>query len=151
MCRLFFLTGLFALATSAVQAQDVMNVAGGLETHKVVLDNDQVRMLDVRLQAGQKVAMHSHPPNTVYYVTDCKLKVSGPDGKSEIVEPKANTAVWRGDSRHSVQNVGAAECHLVQTELKEGTRKSGGALVRPVSSPTQGAATHQQTIATRVD
>ena len=62
MRQLLFLTGFVCLATSALLAQDVMTVAGGPETHKVVLDNDQVRMLDVRIQPGQKVAMHSHPP-----------------------------------------------------------------------------------------
>jgi len=120
MRRLLFLIGFLCLATSAVLAQDVMKVAGGLETHKVPLDNDQVRMLDVRIPPGQKVAMHSHPANTVYFVTDCKLKVTSPDGKSQIAEPKAGTASWRGgETKHAVENVGSAECHLVQTELKK--------------------------------
>jgi beta-alanine degradation protein BauB len=118
--QLFFLTCLLCFASSAVLAQDVLKVAGGPETHKVVLDNDEVRMLDARLQPGQKVAMHSHPPNTVYYMTDCKLKVTAPDGKTQIAEPKAATAIWRGgETKHAVENVGTAECHLVQTELKE--------------------------------
>ena len=119
MHRLFFLTCLF-FAASAVLAQDVTKVAGGPETHKVVLDNDQVRMLDVRIPPGQKVAMHSHPANTVYYVTDCKIKATGPDGKTTVAEPKAGTAVYRGgETKHAVENVGTGECHLVQTELKE--------------------------------
>lgn len=118
-CRLFFLTCLLGFATSAVLAQDVLKVAGGPETHKVVLENDQVRMLDARLPAGQKVAMHSHPPNTVYYMTDCKLKVTSPDGKTTVAEPKAGTAVYRGETKHAAENVGTGECHLVQTELKE--------------------------------
>ncbi|MGA7401721.1 MAG: cupin domain-containing protein [Candidatus Sulfotelmatobacter sp.] len=117
--QLFFLTCLLCFASSAVLAQDVLKVAGGPETHKVVLDNDEVRMLDARVQPGQKVAMHSHPPNTVYYMTDCKLKVTAPDGKTQIAESKAATAIWRGETKHAVENVGTAECHLVQTELKE--------------------------------
>jgi quercetin dioxygenase-like cupin family protein len=60
------------LAFSTVLAQDVTKVAGGPETHKVILDNDQVRVLDARIQPGQKLAMHSHPANVVYYVTDYK-------------------------------------------------------------------------------
>jgi len=119
-CRLLFLACLLCFAASAVLAQDILKVAGGPETHKVVLDNDQVRMLDARLQPGQKVAMHSHPANTVYYVTDCKLKVTSPDGKTTVAEPKAGTAIYRGgETKHAAENVGSAECHLVQTELKE--------------------------------
>jgi quercetin dioxygenase-like cupin family protein len=107
-------------AASAVLAQDILQVAGGAETHKVVLDNDQLRMLDVHIPAGQKIAMHSHPPNTVYYMTDCKLQVTGSDGKTQIAEPKAGTAIWRsGETKHAVENVGTAECRLVQTEMKE--------------------------------
>jgi len=113
-----FLACLLCFAASSVLAQDVLKVAGGPETHKVVLENDQVRMLDVRIAPGQTVAMHSHPPNTVYYITDCKLKVAGPDGKTTVAEPKAGTAVYRGETKHAVENVGG-ECHLVQTELKE--------------------------------
>ena len=121
--RVVFLASLLCVATSAVLAQDILKVDGGPETHKVVLDNDQVRMLDARLKPGQKVAMHSHPPNTVYYMTDCKLKVDTPDGKSQIAEPKAGTAVYRGETKHAVENVGTSECHLVQTELKGETKK----------------------------
>jgi quercetin dioxygenase-like cupin family protein len=110
---------LLCLATSAVLAQDVMKVTGGPDTHKVVLDNDTLRMLDVRIKPGQKIAMHSHPPNTVYYMTDCKLQVTSPDGKTTVAEPKAGTAIYRGgETKHSVENLGG-ECHLVQTELKE--------------------------------
>jgi hypothetical protein len=73
--RIFLLTCVLCLAVSTVLAQDVLTVAGGPETHKVILDNAQVRVLEVRIPPGQKIAMHSHPANVVYYVTDYKLKV----------------------------------------------------------------------------
>jgi quercetin dioxygenase-like cupin family protein len=110
------------LAVSTVLAQDVIKVAGGTETHKVLLDNDQVRVLDVRIQPGQKIAMHSHPENVVYYVSDYKIKVTSPDGKTAIREGKAGTAVWFGPLTHAVENAGTTEIHLVQTEMK-GTAK----------------------------
>jgi quercetin dioxygenase-like cupin family protein len=108
---LFFVTG-------TALAQDVMTVAGGPETHKVVLDNDKVRVLDVRLQPGEKVAMHSHPANVVYYVSDAKVKNTLPDGKTVVREIKAGTAFWNEPLTHAVENVGPAEVHLVQTEMK---------------------------------
>jgi quercetin dioxygenase-like cupin family protein len=106
------------LAVSTVLAQDVTKVAGGPETHKVILDNDQVRVLDVRIPPGQTVAMHSHPANVVYYVTDYKVKVTFPDGKTAIREGNADTAVSSGPTTHAVENVGPAELHLVQIEMK---------------------------------
>src|ERR1043165_470761 len=117
--RVLLLACLFGFAASAALAQDPMTVAGGPETHKVLLDNDQVRVLDVRIPPGQKIEMHSHPPNTNYYQTDCKLKGTAPDGKSQVAEHHAGTAIWRGDTKHAVENVGTAECHLVQFESKE--------------------------------
>lgn len=122
MRRLLFLVCVVALALSAAVAQDVVTVAGGPETHKVVLDNAQVRVLDVHIQPGQKVAMHSHPASVVYYVTDAKLKVTLPDGTSRVAEAKAGTAAWRDPGTHAVENVGTSELHLVQTELKGQTK-----------------------------
>lgn len=95
-----------------------MKVAGGPETHKVLLDNDQVRVLEARIQPGQKIAMHSHPANVVYYFTDYKIKTTSPDGKTAIREGKADTAVSYGPVTHAVENVGTTEVHLVQIEMK---------------------------------
>jgi quercetin dioxygenase-like cupin family protein len=100
-----------------------MKVAGGgAETHKVLLDNDQVRVLDVRIQPGQKIAMHSHPANVVYFVSDAKFKITFPDGKTALREIKAGTALWSGPETHAVENTGTTEYHLVQIEMK-GTAK----------------------------
>jgi quercetin dioxygenase-like cupin family protein len=120
--RIFLLTCVLCLAVPTLLAQDVLTVAGGAEAHKVLLDNDQVRVLDVRIPPGQKIAMHSHPANVVYYVTDYKLKGTSPDGKTAIREGKAGTALSFGPTTHAVENVGDTEVHLVQVEMK-GTAK----------------------------
>jgi beta-alanine degradation protein BauB len=124
MRQLLFVACLLCLAWSAALAQDVVKVSGGQETHKVVLDNAEVRVLDVHLQPGQRVAMHSHPASVVYYVTDTKIKFTLPDGTSRVAEAKAGTAVWREPGTHAVENVGTSEFHLVQTELKGETKQS---------------------------
>ena len=123
MRRLLCLACVLCLAWSTALTQDVVTVSGGPETHKVILDNAQVRVLDVHVQPGQKVAMHSHPASVVYYVTDTKIKFTLPDGTSRVAEAKAGTAVWRDPGTHAVENVGTSEFHLVQTELKGETKK----------------------------
>ncbi len=120
--RICLLTCVLFLASSTVLAQDVLKVAGGPETHKVLLDNDQVRVLEARIQPGQKVAMHSHPANVVYYLTDYKIKATSPDGKTALREGEAGTAVSFGPVTHAVENAGSTEIHLVQVEMK-GTAK----------------------------
>ncbi|MFZ1135377.1 MAG: hypothetical protein WAN69_10540 [Candidatus Korobacteraceae bacterium] len=123
MRRWFCLACLLCLACSTALTQDVVTVSGGPETHKVILENAQVRVLDVHVQPGQKVAMHSHPASVVYYVTDAKIKFTLPDGTSRVAEAKAGTASWRDPGTHAVENVGTSELHLVQTEMKGETKK----------------------------
>jgi quercetin dioxygenase-like cupin family protein len=125
--RLFFLTCLLCLATSAVLAQDILTVAGGPETHKVLFENDRVRVLDGRLQPGQKVAMHSHPANVVYFLTDAKFKFAFPDGKTAEREFKAGQTGWSDGVTHAGENAGTNEIHLLQVELKGETKKTTSA------------------------
>jgi quercetin dioxygenase-like cupin family protein len=122
MYRVLLLTCLLFVACAAALAQDVVTVPGGAETHKVLLDNEHVRVLDVHVPPGQKIAMHSHPASVVYCVTDAKMKVTLPDGTTRVAECKAGTAGWRDPGTHAVENVGTAEFHLVQTEMKGETK-----------------------------
>ena len=99
-----------------VRPQDVAKVSP--ETHTVLLENERVRVLDVHATPGEKVGMHSHPASTLYYLTDGKLKVTYPDGRTEQRFVKAGTAVWSEAVTHAVENVGADEFHEVHIELK---------------------------------
>jgi quercetin dioxygenase-like cupin family protein len=112
---------LMAAAMSA-KAQDVVKVSP--ETHGVLLENAQVRVLDVHVKPGEKVAMHSHPVGILYYLSDAKLKITYPDGTSAERAVKAGTAVWSDAVTHAAENIGATELHEVQTELKGPAKKS---------------------------
>jgi beta-alanine degradation protein BauB len=114
--RVAHLVGLLLLGTTTLLAQDVMKVAS--DTHKVLLENANVRVLDVRLKPGEKIVMHSHPASVVYFLTDATFKFTFPDGKTQEAEVKAGTAIWRDAVTHAVDNVGTTEAHFVQTELK---------------------------------
>src|SRR5215468_5449577 len=80
------------LAMYPAPAQDVVTVSP--ETHTVILENPEVRVLSVRLQPGEKVAMHSHPHNVVYYLSDAKIRLTTTDGRVEDRTVKAGTAAW---------------------------------------------------------
>jgi quercetin dioxygenase-like cupin family protein len=102
-------------------AQDVVKVSP--ETHSVLFENDQVRVLDVHVKPGETVGMHSHPAGILYYLTDATLKITSADGKHETREVKAGTAVWSEAVTHAAENVGPTELHEVQTELKAAAKK----------------------------
>ena len=122
---LLFTTLVLFVAVGTALAQDVVRVSP--ETHRVLLENAQVRVLDVQVKPGEKVAMHSHPAGILYYLSDAKLKITYPDGKTEEREVKAGTAVWSEAVTHAAENVGATELHEVHTELKETANKPGPA------------------------
>jgi quercetin dioxygenase-like cupin family protein len=111
-----FATLLLLAAAGTALAQDVVIVSP--ETHRVLLENDQVRVLGVRVKPGEKVAMHSHPANVVYYLSDGKIRLSSHGGTTEDREVKAGTAIWSEGATHAVENVGTTEFSEVQIELK---------------------------------
>jgi quercetin dioxygenase-like cupin family protein len=107
---------LASLLAVAASAQDVAKVSP--ETHKLLLENDHVRVFDVHARPGEKVGMHSHPASILYYLSDAKIKITYPDGNTEVREVKSGTAVWSEAVTHTVENVGPTELREVHTELK---------------------------------
>ena len=98
-------------------SDDQMHVAP--ESTKVLLDNERVRLLDVHLKAGGKLAKHSHPAYVGYAVSDSKIKVTGPDGKTEEKAMTAGQAMGHEATTHTVENAGAAEIHSLVLEMKD--------------------------------
>jgi len=110
------LTGSAVYAATRPTPQDVIKVAS--DSHTVIFENDQVRVLAVHFKPGQVAPMHSHPANVSYFLTDGKLKITLPDGKVIERSPKAGTAGWSDAVTHAAENVGTADFQQVQVELK---------------------------------
>jgi quercetin dioxygenase-like cupin family protein len=87
--------------------------------YKVILDNKQVRVLDVRLKPGEKTPMHSHPNHVIYSLTGGTVKFTLADGKTETATMRAGQAVWHNAETHAVENVGKNETHGLDIELKK--------------------------------
>ncbi len=124
--RTFFAAALLAssavyAATRPAPSQDVVKVAG--DSHRVIFENDRVRVLAVDIKPGQIAPMHSHPDSVSYYLTDGKLKITLPDGKTMERNPKAGAAGWSDATTHEAQNIGTADFQQVQVELKPPTPK----------------------------
>jgi beta-alanine degradation protein BauB len=106
-------------ATRPAPSQDVVKVAG--DSHRVIFENEHVRVLAVDMKPGQVAPMHSHPDSVSYFLTDGKLKVTLPDGKTIERNPKAGAAAWSDAVTHEAQNIGTTEFQQVQIELKPQT------------------------------
>ena len=110
-------TSMFFSANKPLMAQDVMKAAP--EHHKVLLDNDKVRVLEVRIKPGEKEAMHTHPATVHIELTPTKVKIGYPDDKSVILEGRQGEAIWVGPVKHTIENVGNTEIHAYIIELKD--------------------------------
>ena len=89
------------------------------ESTKVLLDNERVRLLDVNLKGGGKLAKHSHPAYVLYGVSGAKFKMTTADGKTVEKSVAAGEATWGEPTTHTVENAGSTEIHSVVLELKE--------------------------------
>jgi quercetin dioxygenase-like cupin family protein len=88
------------------------------DKYKVIFNSDKVRVLDVRLKAGDKSPMHSHPNYVVYSFNNSTVKFTSKDGKSTEVKTKAGQCMWRDAETHSVDNIGKTDVHVLNIELK---------------------------------
>jgi len=115
---LAFVAGaLTTLAFARPAVQDPVKLSPQL--YKVLLDNDQVRVLEWKLAPGGKEPMHSHRPGIVYEFDSGRFKVTTPDGKSEISQGEAGGVFWRDNTTHAIENVGSTEGHALAVELKK--------------------------------
>jgi quercetin dioxygenase-like cupin family protein len=86
--------------------------------YKILLNNDKVRVLDVRLKPGDKSPMHSHPDRVSYILSGSTVKSTSKDGKTTEVKTKAGQCVWHNAESHAVENTGKTEVHVIEMELK---------------------------------
>jgi quercetin dioxygenase-like cupin family protein len=100
--------------------QDPVKVAP--KTYKVLLENDRVRVLEVRLKPGRGSPLHSHPAYIIYALSTCKVRLTLPNGKTKEVRMRSGEATWSDAESHAVDNIGSTEVHVLNIELK-GTQK----------------------------
>ncbi len=108
---------LLVFAMPVVRAQDMVKVAP--KNCKVLLENDQVRVVRVVAKPGEKLEMHSHPANIVYAFTPGKVKHTSLDGQTQERELKTGQAIWSDAVTHSSENIGTAESRVLVIELKK--------------------------------
>jgi beta-alanine degradation protein BauB len=97
---------------------DVLTAASS--AYKLLLENDRVRVMEVRLKPEEKAPMHNHPSDHVVYVNkDARFKLSFPDGKDAVIDLKAGQALWLDAGPHETENVGSTDGHNLVIEIKK--------------------------------
>jgi quercetin dioxygenase-like cupin family protein len=114
---LFF--GLILTLTTNLSAQDPITAAANVYK-KVLLDNDQVRVLQVEFAPGDVAPWHQHPNHVVYALTGGKLEITDKGKPASTLEIKPGDTMYLPAVTHMAKNVGTTPLKLVVTELKTG-------------------------------
>ncbi|MCI0602912.1 antibiotic biosynthesis monooxygenase [bacterium] len=96
------------------------------KNYKVLLENENVRVLDFVLRKGDTESFHSHPPHVAYILTGFKIRFTFPDGRTAIREAKAGDVLYSDAVTHSPLNIGETDAHGLLIEMK--TVEAAGAL-----------------------
>jgi beta-alanine degradation protein BauB len=112
---LFF--GLLLTLSANLSAQDPLKAASNVYK-KVLLDNEQVRVLQVEFAPGDVAPWHQHPNHVVYVLTDGKLEITDKGKPANVMEVKAGSALYLPAVTHMAKNVGTTTLKLIVTELK---------------------------------
>ena len=107
----FWLIGINAFAQDPVKLSP--------QYYKVLIDNDELRLVEFHLTPGEKEPMHSHARGFVYALEDAKLRITFPDGKTEEISVKAGESRWRDKITHAVENIGTTQARTLAVELKK--------------------------------
>ena len=95
---------------------DCLNVAS--QNYTLLMENDRVRLFDVRIRPGEKIAMHSNGPSVIYVFNDGRLRHTYPDGKVRETVAVSGAVVWDDAETHETENVGDTDIHSLKVEMK---------------------------------
>lgn len=101
-------------------------VVAAPENHKVVLENERVRVLEVTVRPGEKESLHMHRrPSVMYVMAEDNIRDYDADGKvlydSRRDKPPGNPpyTVWmEPQAPHWVENLSKKPLRLLRVELK---------------------------------
>lgn len=103
-------------------------VAAAPKNHKVLLENDSVRVLDVTVAPGEVEPVHSHRWRSVLHITEAGDFIDR-DAQGKIIFDtrtlktplKLPLTMWKDpEAPHSVENLSkTTTLHLVRVELKK--------------------------------
>ena len=126
---------MFAFTTKAVMAQEKAKMEKakpapaeekmkgekakmGTPTAKVLLENERVRVSDVRSKPGDKSETKDRPDYVQYVIKGGEFRLTYPDGKTVDIKLKAGEANFGKKDKFAHENVGKTEAHFIIVNLK---------------------------------
>lgn len=108
-----------------LRALDAMTAAP--DHHRVLLENEHVRVLDTRLAPGETTPLHAHRWPAVLHVLEwsdfVRIDADGRvllDSRATGMSPAPGTILWGAPlAPHAVHNVGERELRVLAIEIKQ--------------------------------
>ena len=107
------------IVATGAQAQDAVATQPG--AFRVVFENDQTRVLEFVSRPRSAVCgvgKHSHPAHLTIALSDAKVRVTLPDGKTVEATNKLGDVFWSEAETHAVENIGGANMRALIVEFK---------------------------------
>ena|SRR5580765_2608467 len=95
--------------------------------HRLLFENDRVRVLDTRIPPGEITEIHTHKWPASLYVLSWSdfIRCDGEgnqvlDSRTLTTTPAPHTALWsEALVPHTLKNIGDSEIHIISVEIKE--------------------------------
>jgi beta-alanine degradation protein BauB len=87
--------------------------------YRVVLENDNVRVLELLLKSKDVSKMHSHPPHVTVALGNFGFRSRALDGSVRTLRLKKGEVEWSDATVHEVENIGGRPGHAIVVELKQ--------------------------------
>jgi quercetin dioxygenase-like cupin family protein len=123
MLKTTILLALTALAPAAL-AHDP--VASDGDKYKVLLENDQVRVLAYVDRPGDRTHEHRHPAFVVVALAPFKRRLLLGDGRTLVREFKAGEVIYSPGEMHVGENIGTTPTQVIMVELKQALGRTAG-------------------------
>ncbi len=104
------------------------------DVHRVILENEHLRVFDARAERGMKSPMHSHPPMVLVNLGKSRHRLTTPDGKSSLIDLNPGQVLWRGEPTAHSWELLTGELHAIGVEIK--SAQGAGTAPAEVARPT---------------
>lgn len=88
--------------------------------YKVLWENDAIRLVEHRLEAGAREPMHHHPRMVAYFLESSTIRVTQSNGAVEEPALVKGEISEIGPWTHEIENIGQTPLHSLIIELKPG-------------------------------
>ncbi len=107
-------------------ADELDGVLAAPDHHRVLFENDRVRVLETTIRAGDRTPLHTHLAPTVLYVVSGSQFVRRDERDEVMVDTRATSTVALprvlfspSTPRHTIENTGPDDLVVIGVELKD--------------------------------